>query len=195
MTHKFNRGDKTTILNGYQNYLKRMTDVIPDEVSCAKALGYNLGIKLIRGAYMIEERTLAEEQGRESPIFDTIEGTHAAYNTNLQLIIRNMSDKDALLLGCHNVDSVELAKGLLQELGYTDNRVRFAQLKGFSDQLTSALARANYHVMKFLPYGPTEVVMPYLIRRGQESKQVLREQEFQNKVLKSEIKRRLTGSC
>lgn len=60
-----------------------MTDVIPDEVACAKALGYNLGIKLIRGAYMIEERTLAEEQGRESPIFDTIEGTHAAYNNNL----------------------------------------------------------------------------------------------------------------
>ncbi len=106
-----------------------------------------------------------------------------------------MSDKDGLLLGCHNVDSVELAKGLLQELGYTDNRVRFAQLKGFSDQLTSGLARENYSVMKFLPYGPTEVVMPYLIRRGQESKQVLREQEFQNKVLKSEIKRRLTGSC
>jgi proline dehydrogenase len=47
-------------------------------------------------------------------------------------------------------------------------------------------------VYKYLPYGPTETVMPYLVRRGQESKQVLREQEFQNKTLMSEIKQRLS---
>lgn len=35
-----------------------------------------------------------------------------------------------------------------------------------------------------MPYGPTEIVMPYLLRRGQESRQVLREQEFQNVALK-----------
>jgi len=33
--------------------------------------------------------------------------------------------------------------------------------------------------------------MPYLVRRGQESRQVLREQKFQNEVLSQEIKNRL----
>jgi len=33
--------------------------------------------------------------------------------------------------------------------------------------------------------------MPYLVRRGQESRQVLREQKFQNETLKKEIKSRL----
>jgi hypothetical protein len=33
--------------------------------------------------------------------------------------------------------------------------------------------------------------MPYLVRRGQESRQVLREQKYQNIYLKEEIKRRL----
>jgi hypothetical protein len=46
-------------MNGYQNYLKRIKDVIPLEVRCSKTYGYNLGIKLIRGAYMLEERHLA----------------------------------------------------------------------------------------------------------------------------------------
>ncbi len=67
-----------------------------------------------------------------------------------------------------------------------------AQLKGFSDQITGTLANEGYQVYKYLPYGPTDTVMPYLVRRGQESRQVLREQKFQNEFLKAEIYRRIT---
>ncbi len=67
-----------------------------------------------------------------------------------------------------------------------------AQLKGFSDQITGTLANEGYKVFKYLPYGPTDTVMPYLVRRGQESRQVLREQKFQNEFLKAEIYRRMT---
>jgi proline dehydrogenase len=45
-----------------------------------------------------------------------------------------------------------------------------AQLKGFSDQITGTLANEGYKVFKYLPYGPTDTVMPYLVRRGQESR-------------------------
>jgi hypothetical protein len=57
----FNIGDKHTILNGYQCYLKRMAQTLRDEVATSKILGFNLGVKLIRGAYMLEERALAAE--------------------------------------------------------------------------------------------------------------------------------------
>lgn len=50
-------------MNGYQCYLKRMTSVIPMEVRAATEHNFNLGIKLIRGAYMMEERELAAKQG------------------------------------------------------------------------------------------------------------------------------------
>ena len=44
--------------------------------------------------------------------------------------------------------------------------VRFGQLKGFSDQLSGMLAMKGYIISKYLPYGPMEKVMPYLVRRG-----------------------------
>ena len=72
-----------------------------------------------------------------------------------------------MLVGSHNLESVELAKKLLQEKGVASRQgVIFGQLKGFSDQITGSLANQEFNVIKYLPYGPTEKVMPYLIRRG-----------------------------
>ncbi len=79
-------------MNGYQCYLKRMAKLIPMEVRASKEHGFNLGIKLIRGAYMNEERTLASEQQVESPVWDTIEDTHTCYNGAMEHIIRNMRE-------------------------------------------------------------------------------------------------------
>ena len=140
---------------------------------------------------MNEERRRAEAQGYESPVMDTIEGTHHNYNSCLRLVLDNLGPRDRVLIGSHNLDSVQLAKQLIEERGIKDGRARFAQLKGFSDHLTGSLAHEGFAVFKYLPYGPTEKVMPYLVRRGQESRQVLREQKFQNECLKTEIKRRL----
>jgi len=59
--------------------------------------------------------------------------------------------------------------------------------------VTGQLSADGYKVYKYVPFGPTEQVMPYLVRRGQESRQVLREQKFQNEVLSKEIRSRLLG--
>lgn len=154
-----------------------MKEIIPFEVATSQMLGYNIGIKLIRGAYMNEERKLAKENHYESPVWDSLEETHKCYNDNMQHVMDNLTKDSLLLVACHNVDSVKIAQDKIQQLAINDSRVRFAQLKGFSDQLTVKLSQnPNVKVYKYLPYGPTETVMPYLVRRGQESKQVLREQ-------------------
>lgn len=120
LTHDFNRGDKTIIMNGYQCYQKRMTQVIEDEVACSQALGYNLGIKLIRGAYMSEERALAAEAGVPSPVWDTLEETHSCYNQCLTHVLNNLDEKSLLFVATHNLDSVELAKELMSRHNITD---------------------------------------------------------------------------
>lgn len=89
-------------------------------------MGYNLGVKLIRGAYMNEERRIAQEQGYESPVCDTIEETHENFNVNMKLIIENLGPMDRILIGSHNLESVELAKHLIIEKQFKDGRVRFA---------------------------------------------------------------------
>lgn len=120
---------------------------------------------------MVEERELAQEGGYESPIWDTIEKTHECYNQSLSNIIENIDEDCLLLLGSHNIDSVTLAKSKIEERGLKEAHcVRFGQLKGFSDHLTAELSGDDFKVSKFIPYGPTQKVIPYLIRRGQESR-------------------------
>jgi len=158
-------------MNGYQCYTKRTETLIPMEVACAQEYGYNLGIKLIRGAYMNEERELAEAQGYESPIWDTLEETHKCYNDNMQHIIKNMNENDMMLVASHNVDTVNIATSMIDDTDLKQNeRVVFGQLRGFSDNVTGQLSQDGYKVYKYVPFGPTEQVMPYLVRRGQESR-------------------------
>lgn len=115
---------------------------------------------------MNEERNLAEQYGYESPVWDSIQETHQCYNDCLEHVIRNLQPKSLLFVASHNAGSIELAKKLILEHGFNDYRVRFGQLKAFSDQITGKLAQEDFKVYKCLPYGPTEQVMPYLIRRG-----------------------------
>ena len=72
-----------------------------------------------------------------------------------------------LFVASHNTETCDLAMELTSELELKEkNRVRFGQLKGFSDQVTSDIADKGFQVFKYLPFGPTEQVMPYLVRRG-----------------------------
>jgi proline dehydrogenase len=180
------------ILNAYQSYLKASIDHVNLEIARCRRVNISCGIKLVRGAYMEEEREVAGSLNYESPVWDTVEETHKAYNTNISGILKNNEPgRDYTLVACHNVVSCEIAKEVIKDRGLGKDSVCFGQLKGFSDALTYSLADEGYNVLKYLPYGPTEFLIPYLIRRGNESKQVLREHLFLNDII-DEIKGRLT---
>lgn len=75
-------------------------------------------------------------------------------------------DQDALVIASHNVESCELGYELMNELGLLNENIIFGQLKAFSDHLTYKLSARGLKVVKYLPYGPTEYLIPYLMRRG-----------------------------
>jgi proline dehydrogenase len=77
------------ILNAYQCYLKASTEHIKLEIERCKRVNIGCGMKLVRGAYMEEERLVAEARGYESPVWDNIAGTHSAYNESLKTILEN----------------------------------------------------------------------------------------------------------
>ena len=95
-----------------------MAGVIPMEIAASQALGYNLGVKLIRGAYMNEERELAEKNGYESPIWDSLEDTHKFFDDCVEMIMENMTTSDMIFIASHNVESVRLAMDLAVEKGF-----------------------------------------------------------------------------
>jgi len=52
------------------------------------------------------------------------------------------------------------------------------------------LAEAGYRVVKYLPYGPVEDVMPYLIRRAEENSSVEGQTGRELQLIRKELKRR-----
>lgn len=49
-------------------------------VAAGRAAGYSVGIKLVRGAYIVTETALATTRGYKRPVHADIQGTHDNYN-------------------------------------------------------------------------------------------------------------------
>ncbi|CAO1635235.1 unnamed protein product [Parajaminaea phylloscopi] len=85
-------------------------------------------------------------------------------------------------------------------------RICFGQLYGMANDVTDKLSRELLtdsqqfpSVYKYVPYGPTDKVMPYLIRRGKENKSVMQAGPggggavAERKMAMAEMKRRMKG--
>ncbi len=77
-----------------------------------------------------------------------------------------------------------------KQLSSNDERIYFSQLFGMSDHISYNLAAAGYNVVKYLPYGNIEAVMPYLIRRAQENTSAKGQAGRELMLITKEVKRR-----
>jgi proline dehydrogenase len=59
-----------------------------------------------------------------------------------------------------------------------------------SDNISFNLAKAGYNVAKYVPYGPVESVMPYLLRRASENTSVAGQSSRELTLIRKELKRR-----
>ncbi len=172
MMEKFNT-KKALIFNTLQLYRWDRVPYLKALHQRAKANGYHIGMKLVRGAYMEKEAKRAEEKGYKNPICENKQDTDDNFNEGLNYMLDNLTEM-AIFAGTHNEESSYLLMNMMQEKGISNNdsRIWFGQLYGMSDNISYNLADNGYNVAKYLPFGPVKDVMPYLIRRAQENTSV-----------------------
>lgn len=183
--------EEAIIYNTIQLYRKGRIEEIKYRIEEARAAGYKLGLKLVRGAYMEKEADRAEELGYDDPIQDSKEDTDRDYNDALQLCFDNR-DVVYFCAGTHNEESSLLLAELIEkhQIDKKDDRFWFAQLYGMSDHISFNLAHQGYNVAKYLPYGPVKEVLPYLSRRAQENSSVKGQAGRELTLIRKELNRR-----
>lgn len=180
--------DRPRIFTTLQMYRKDRLDYLRATLALSRKEGWHFAAKLVRGAYMELERAT----NPVDPIYPTIEDTHRAYDTAVAEMLDAL-DHAAVVVATHNPASVlATLEGMrARKIRYSDPRVSFAQLLGMSDPLTFQAAGLGCRSYKYVPYGPVQEAVPYLVRRAQENTAIERESTRELEFVARELRRRL----
>jgi proline dehydrogenase len=190
MMAEFNK-EKVAVYNTVQLYRHDRLSFLKDMLEAAVLKDFVLGVKLVRGAYMEKERARAEEKQYPSPIQPDKKSTDRDYDTGVAFCIDNI-ENIATIVASHNEYSNLRATELLRErrLPFAHPHIHFSQLYGMSDHITFNLAKAGFSVSKYLPFGPIEDVIPYLMRRAEENSSLSGQTGRELSLINKEISRR-----
>lgn len=214
LARKYNKNG-ATVYNTFQCYLKASGHVLAAHLEDAAKHNYNLGVKLVRGAYMATEK--------RDLIWDTIEDTHQAYDSLTKNILTKQyggllqaPSADAkfpnadLFLATHNQESVKFAQEIRNEQlskGEELGKLCYAQLQGMADEVSCRLLQASKaakddnipavdvpRTYKYLPWGTTSQCLHYLLRRADENKDAMSRTVDTRKAMGQELWRRIRHS-
>jgi proline dehydrogenase len=138
---------------------------------------------------MEKERARAQVEGYLDPIQPNKAATDKDYDAAIQYSVENHIH---LVCATHNEKSSVALAELMERHGITPDSelVFFSQLFGMSDSISFNLASAGYRVVKYVPYGPVEKVMPYLSRRASENSSIAGQSSREFELVRKEMKRR-----
>ena len=182
---------KAVVYNTVQLYLVDGNHRLEQMHMQAIQQSFYLGVKLVRGAYMEKERKIAQKQGLPSPICPSKVETNVNFNTGVAYCLKHLANI-AVVLGSHNEESTIQAINLMDqyEIKRNDHRMWFSQLLGMSDYISFVLADEGYNVVKYVPFGPMDKLIPYLARRAEENTAIAGQTSRELTRLRRELKRR-----
>jgi proline dehydrogenase len=77
-----------------------------------------------------------------------------------------------------------------KNIPHNHQHIHFSQLYGMRDNITFNLAKEGCNVSKYLPFGPINDVIPYLMRRAQENSSISKQTNRELALIKRELARR-----
>ncbi|KEG10285.1 proline oxidase [Trypanosoma grayi] len=188
--------EEPIVYGTYQCYLTYAEDRIFNDLTRAEQEGWVWGGKIVRGAYMHQERQTASKYRYTSPVWPTYEDTNKCYQACaariLKEFVRQPNKPFEVLFGTHNKTSIEEISTSVLNLPPVKGVAVFAQLYGMADHLTIPLKNAGFRVFKYVPYGPVKETIHYLGRRAMENASILTgggTEEVQ--LMKKELRRRV----
>lgn len=139
---QYNVNGEVLVLNTYQAYLKATRDIIRDHLKLAQQGGWALGVKLVRGAYILNDV--------RSRIHDTKADTDDSYNGMAHSLLSQSYDdigpenfpRVRTFLAGHNAVSIKRAAKLHKNLvlkGHKPDTLEFGQLYGMADHVSGIL--------------------------------------------------------
>ena len=190
MIFKYNN-EFPIVYNTVQLYRHDRLRYMKDLISRCNSNGKNLGLKLVRGAYMEKEREQASKKNYPDPIQKDKQATDNDFKKAVEFCIENIKTV-SLCVGTHNEKSVLHLTDLMKKKAFknNDSRIWFAQLLGMSDHISFNLSKEGYNVAKYVPYGPVKEVIPYLVRRAEENTSVSGQTSRELSLIKIEIESR-----
>ncbi len=193
MMARYNQ-DRPIVVNTYQLYRKDRLSVLKSHFEKANQNGFYFGVKLVRGAYLEQERNRAAEKGYESPVHDQKADTDKDYDQAVSFCMDNIQ-QIFTVIASHNENSNQLGAKLCYQKGLDKHHpfLWFSQLYGMADHISFNLAEAGFNVAKYIPYGPVKAVVPYLLRRAEENSSVQGQVKREVEAINEELGRRKNG--
>jgi len=183
--------EKVVVYNTYQLYRSDRLRFLQLSHKIAQEGNFILGAKLVRGAYMEKERARAAQLGYPSPIQVDKAATDKDFDAAVAYCLENIG-QIALILASHNESSTMQCAQSMQHKALANDHpmIHFSQLYGMSDHISFNMAAEGYKVSKYLPFGPLQDVVPYLMRRAQENSSVNGQTNRELLLIRQEIARR-----
>lgn len=177
MMREFNKDGHVVVMGTIQMYLQDSLAQLEADLADAKSHGYQLALKLVRGAYT------HSEPDRWNVVHKTKADTDRSYNTGVAMLldhiiahIKNPSCANPLVgrvvVASHNEESMALVDSRLADANIdptSTEAVVFGQLMGMAEDQGVALAQRGHKVVKYVPWGPAKETKDYLTRRLEEN--------------------------
>ena len=168
-SHIFNTESKCNVYKTYQMYLKDSMIEMKKDIEHFHNEDKWLGIKLVRGAYMTEDK-------HEDVIYNTKEETDMNYNEASNIILQHIQKgkKISVIFATHNKTSFYKIHDVICTNSIDSSNIYFATLMGMKNELTDTCLKLDYNTMKYVPYGPYHKTFPYLLRRLYENSSIIK---------------------